>query len=235
MTITEKMPNHLSLRIVIVEDDVHLLQLLTKILAHLGHDVRGVVDGASMDAALAAGEADIVVLDLNLPGENGMSIAQRLRKTSDCGIIMTTGRGAVDDKVQGFNNGADIYLVKPVDPLELNAALVSLAKRLTTLRKPGWKLDAKRSILCTPNNIEVPLSAQKCILLNLLFDSPGEIIPRTTIYAAIGYPDDEYARQKLETMLTRLRNDVRGADPESELPVRARHNMGYAFLADTIE
>ena len=91
------------LRVIIVEDDEGLRAVLVKILSSLGHDVRGVGDGASLDAAITEYPADVVVLDLNLPGEDGVHIAQRLRKTNSCGIIMTTSRALVDQRLEGFS------------------------------------------------------------------------------------------------------------------------------------
>jgi len=223
-----------TLRILVVEDEAHLRNALIKIFHYFGHDARGVEDGSAMDAALAEQPADIIILDVNLPGEDGLRIAQRLRRTSACGIIMLTGRGQIDEKLDGYQSGADLYFVKPVDPVELHAAIVSLGRRLVPAELAAWQLDAKRSVLLTPRGIEVPLSAQKCTFLKLLFANPGDTVPRSEIYAVLGHADDEYARQRVETMITRLRSDVRSSDPESELPVRARHNLGYAFLADNV-
>ena len=225
----------LKLQVLIVEDDTALRNALIKIFQHFGHDVRGAEDGAAMDSLLAERAADIIILDVNLPGEeDGVQIARRLRRSSSCGIIMLTGRGQIVDKLDGYQSGADLYFVKPVDPVELHAAIVSLGRRLAPAKQAAWQLDAKRSVLLTPRGIEVPLSAQKCAFLKLLFTTPGDTVPRSEIYAALGHADDEYARQRVETMITRLRSDVRSSDPESELPVRARHNLGYAFLADNV-
>lgn len=226
--------SQLKLRVLIVEDDAALRNALIKIFQHFGQDVRGAEDGRAMDALQAEWRADIIILDVNLPGEDGLQIAQRLRRTSSCGIIMLTGRGQLVEKLDGYQSGADLYFVKPVDPVELHAAVVSLGRRLAPAEKAAWQLDAKRSVLLTPRGIEVPLSAQKCAFLKLLFARPGETVPRSEIYAELGHADDEYARQRVETMITRLRSDVRTSDPESELPVRARHNLGYALLADNV-
>ena len=220
------------LRVIIVEDDEGLRTVLVKILSRLGHDVRGVGDGVSLDAAMAEYPADVVVLDLNLPGEDGVHIAQRLRKTNSCGIIMTTSRALVDQRLEGFSSGADLYFVKPIEPMELHAALLNLGRRLIPAIST-WRFDPLHSVLMTPSNISINLTAQECIVIKLLFAAPGETVSRSEIFSALGHPDDEYGRKRLETLLSRLRSKAHSLDPGSELPIRARHSMGYAFLGDS--
>ncbi|MEI6306745.1 MAG: response regulator transcription factor, partial [Deltaproteobacteria bacterium] len=181
---------------------------------------------------------DVLILDLNLPGEDGVDIAQRLRRTCSCGIIMTTARGQVKERVSGFQSGADLYFVKPIDPIELHAALISLGRRISPplpIEKSAWHFEPQLSTMRTPRNISIQLTAQECIVMRLLFASPGETVLRSEIFSALGHPDDEYASKRLETLLSRFRSKVRVFDPESELPIRARHGMGYAFLADLHE
>jgi len=141
------------LRLIIVEDDEALRTVIAKVLSHLGHDVRTACDGAALDAALANYPADVVLLDLNLPGEDGVDIAQRLRRTNNCGIIMITARGMAKDRVSGFYSGADLYFVKPVDPMELHAAILNLGRRLAqslpTTTIP-WHFNPSSSTLRTP-------------------------------------------------------------------------------------
>ncbi|MBV5328257.1 MAG: response regulator transcription factor [Chlorobium sp.] len=223
------------LRIIIVEDQEELRTVLKAVLSRLGHDVRGAGDGAALDLALSEYPADVVVLDLNLPGEDGVSIALRLRQTNKCGIIMTTSRGLANERINGFENGADLYLVKPVDPMELHAALLNLGRRLRVVpdnEHATWSFDPQLSVMRTPLGISVNLTAQENIVMQLLLATPGETVLRPTIFSALGHFDDEYASKRIETLLSRLRSKVRVHDPNTELPIRARHGMGYAFLAD---
>ncbi len=219
-----------KLKILIIEDDEPLRTALEKILAHFGHDVRGAGDGSDMDSALADYAADVVLLDLNLPGEDGFQLTQRLRKTSSCGIIMLTGRGHLHDKLDGYKSGADFYLVKPIDPEELLAAITSLGRRIVP-STPAWRFDTVRSLLITSRNISIPLTYQQTLIIGLLTAKIGETVPRSDILSALGHLDDEYSRKRLETQLSRLRARVHAADPESELPIRARQSYGYSFLA----
>jgi DNA-binding response OmpR family regulator len=145
---------------------------------------------------------------------------------------MVTARGRIDERVLGHETGADLYFVKPVDIRELNAALINLARRLFTKPQLSWRFSALTSTLQTPNNIPVSLTAQECILMQRLLQSPGTNVSRRDIFTVLNQPDDLYADKRLEALVSRLRSKVKAADAESELPVRARHNLGYAFLAE---
>ncbi|HIJ82287.1 MAG TPA: response regulator transcription factor [Desulfuromonadales bacterium] len=186
-----------KLRVVIVEDERELRTVLIAILSRLDLDVRGAGDGGELDQALAERPADVVVLDLNLPGEDGVSIAQRLRRSSGCGIIMTTSRAQIADRVDGFEKGADLYFVKPIDPLELHAALISLGRRLkppVPSAKPVWHFDRQESIVRSPRGVVIHLTAQECIVLRLVFAVPGETVRRSEIFTALGHPDCQAAQ-----------------------------------------
>lgn len=225
-------PKDVDLHIVVVEDNQELREILVAGLGHFGFHVRGVADGTGLDQALCAAPADVVILDLGLPGEDGISIAQRLRDTCDCGIVMVTGRGQISERVVGREAGADLYFVKPVDISELRVALLNLAQRLPQPSRSAWRFTSLTSTLFTPSGIQVRLTAQECIVMQRLMQVPGTIIPRSEIFGALGQKDDIYADKRLEAMISRLRSKVRAMDPCNELPVRARHNLGYAFLSE---
>ena len=220
------------LRIIVVEDSEELRLLLVAGLSEFGHQVRGVDCGLALDAAMAEAPMDMVILDIGLPGEDGMSIAKRLRRTCKCGIVMVTSYGRVDDRVHSFGNGADLYFVKPVDLRELDAALRSLAHRVFGQPESAWRFNVKTSKLYNPKGNEIPLTAQELNFLRKLIETPGENVLRKEIFLALGQPNDHYADRRLETMVSRLRSKVRTADADYELPVHSRHNLGYAFLAE---
>lgn len=221
-----------SLNLIIVEDDNELRDILATGLALFGHTVRSAPDGPSLFRELEQKAADTVILDLGLPGEDGISIARRLRDSCSTGIVMVTARGKVDERVLGLDAGADLYFVKPIDIRELDAAIRSLSRRTHAAPRQSWWFEPQSSTLVTPGGRSVVLTANECILLRKLLELPGENVPRRDIFAALRQPDDLYADKRLETMISRLRSKVRAADPDSELPVRARHNLGYAFLAE---
>lgn len=223
-----------SLNIAVVEDEPRLRETMLMALASFGHRARGAADGTGLDLLLQEEAADIVLLDLGLPGEDGIAIAQRLRRRWRGGIVMVTARDHLDERILGMENGADLYFVKPVDFRELDAGLRSLARRLppaSDQAAAGWRFSAAASTLRTPAGVEIALTARECILLQLLFAEPGRNVSRATIFAALGDPNCHHADLRLERMISRLRAKVRKLDGSSALPVRARHNIGYVFLA----
>ncbi len=223
-------PYSAQLRVIVVEDDHELLDILVTGLRHFGHHALGVCDGAALDKVMAESPTDIVVLDLGLPGEDGIAIAKRLRNSCDCGIVMVTARGQIDQRVLGRETGADLYFVKPVHIQELNVAMINLAGRLGKKTQASWRLSAITSTLITPLGVEIPLTAQECILMQKLLESPGTTVSREEIFRMLHQPNDIYADKRLEALVSRLRGKVRSAEA-GKLPVHARHNLGYAFLA----
>ena len=223
-----------SLQLILVEDNLEFRDILAVGLRHCGHTVRDVANAGEMDAALQEYPADILILDLGLPGEDGIDIARRVRKQyrKELGIVMVTARGKIEEKVKGLDTGADLYFVKPVDILELDAALRSLQRRIRP-RQPGhWHFNVVTSTLTNPNNRSARLTAQECNLLRSLVRSPGRNVSRQEIFQALRQPDDQYGDKRLEALVSRLRRKMKSVDPDVELPIRARHNQGYAFLAD---
>jgi DNA-binding response OmpR family regulator len=206
-------------------------------LGSLGISVVGVADGVELDAYLESHKADILILDIGLPGEDGYSIAARLRRERPhIGIIMLSAREGTEDKVQGLDGGADLYFTKTVGIRELASALGSLHRRLSLGRPQAtpthWRLDALRSCLITPSGVEVELTFNELRFLRPLLEQPGAVIDRELLSLALDQVPDIYAMRRMETMLSRLRAKVQKASPEEPLPVRARHGQGYSFLSE---
>jgi DNA-binding response OmpR family regulator len=224
-----------EIRVVACEDQDLMRHFLVSGLARVGITCVGVGDGVMLDAHLRQHPTDIVILDIGLPGEDGYSIATRLRQERPLlGIIMLTARDQTHDRVLGLDCGADLYFAKPVDIRELASALGSLHRRLS-LSRPAllparWQLDARRSCLITPAGIEVPLTDNEHRFLTPLLEEPGAVVDRDVLFQALEQIPDIYAVRRMETMLSRLRTKVLKASPEEPLPVRARHGRGYAFL-----
>ncbi len=222
----------LRLRIVVVEDDSLQCDLLQQGLAHFGHEVRSASSGCELDTLLQQAPADIIILDLGLPGEDGIDIAARLRPHWRGGLVMITARGQTEDRILGRDMGADLYFVKPIDLRELASALQNLAVRLPPAGPTSWRLDESASQLITPQGISISLTAQECILLRLLLEKQGENVPRQVFFTSFAYPDTPSADSRLEGLVSRLRTKVRRADPRSPLPIQSRYNMGYIFLTN---
>jgi len=229
-----------DIRVVACEDQELMRQYLVSGLARVGITCVGVCDGLMLDAHLRQHSTDIVILDIGLPGEDGYSIATRLRQERPLlGIIMLTARDQTNDRVLGLDCGADLYFAKPVDIRELASALGSLHRRLSLSRPAAapafWRLDALRSCLITPAGTEVPLTDNEHRFLAPLLAEPGTVVDRDALFQALEQIPDVYAVRRMETMLSRLRTKVLKASPEEPLPVRARHGRGYAFLSSAEE
>ena len=222
--------------LLICEDEAELRAILVTGLAYFGIDARAVADGVALDAALQRQRPSVVVLDIGLPGENGLAIARRLSAPGNppLGIIMLTARGTLDDRLEGMQDGADVYFVKPVDLRELAGAIRNLHQRVRQATGPAqsaYSLDALHSTLGLPTGQHVSLTTTELRLLQLLALNPGEVVARSALLENLEQPQDLPAMQRLETQISRLRSKVRqvkGADP---LPIQASHGVGYAFRA----
>ncbi|HTH16682.1 MAG TPA: response regulator transcription factor [Magnetospirillum sp.] len=229
-------------QIIVVEDEASLRADLVEYLSACGHVVTGCADGVALDAAMARRPADIIILDVNLPGEDGFSIAKRLREQSEIGIIMLTARGVNVDRVVGLEIGADVYLVKPIELRELEAQIRTLARRLraqpVTAAPPparpetssGWVYDQVAWALLAPGGEQVKLTANERTFVNLLVERPGEPVSRSDIFRALGKREWDAGDRSVDSMVRRLR-----AKGESllgnPLPIEAVHGTGYAFTA----
>lgn len=229
-----------EIRVVACDDQPLMRTFILSGLSLFGIKAVGVGDGIELEAHLSNHKVDIVILDIGLPGEDGYSIATRLRQERPLlGIIMLTARDQTHDRVLGHDCGADLYFAKPVDIRELASALGSLHRRLSLVRLPKppacWRLDSLRSFLVTPSGVEVPLTDNEQRFLTPLLDQPGAVIDRDVLSQALDQIPDVYAMRRMETLLSRLRTKVLKVSPEEPLPVRARHGRGYAFLSSAEE
>ena len=220
-------------RVLACEDDPIFRRILERGLTLLGLPVAVVPDGPSLDEALPRLQPDIVLLDISLPGEDGLSIAARLREQRPhLGLVMLTSKGGLHDRLKGFSEGADLYFVKPVELPELAAALEALYRRMhpTPSLAGAWRLDGDRSYLSTPSGVQVPLTHNELLFLACLFEQSGRSVGRDDLMRALGNVPGPQADHRLETLLSRLRKKVADLAPGHPLPVRARHGNGYALL-----
>jgi DNA-binding response OmpR family regulator len=229
------------INVAVVEDDPDLCGSIQRYLSLVGMTVKGAGSGEELDALLADFTPDLLVLDVNLPGEDGFSIAARLRSRSKVGIVMLTARGQLDDRVLGLTAGADAYLVKPVQFRELEAVIHSLARRLreapmaekTDSREEpphAWSFDAASWSLITPNGHQVPLTNAEFRVLQTLTAEPGASVAREEIANALGKVVGGYDDRSIDAVMARLRRKVQTATGEN-LPIRAVRSVGYVFAA----
>ena len=240
-------------RILVVDDDPALRDLLSDYLTANGFVVDAVNDGVEMLARLAQSMPDAIVLDLMLPGEDGLSLARGLRKTSDVPILMLSARGEEIDRVVGLEVGADDYLAKPFSPRELLARLRALLRRArapcpanTSLAEapaaslaPGtgrpdhlhsfgpFTLDTDAWRLLR-DGVEVAVSSGDIALLRIFVEHPNRVLSRDAIVERLkGYERDAFDRS-IDVRVTRLRLKIE-VDPAHPAFIRTVRGEGYLF------
>ena len=226
-----------SPRLLIVDDDPQIRELLGQYLQGFAMQCDGVGDGQAMQAALAAAHYDLIILDLMLPGEDGLSLCRQLRQRSDTPVIMLTARGEATDRVVGLELGADDYVVKPFDPRELVARIHSILRRSgrvqpTTasddIRFDGWTLSRLKRQLTTPQQLLVPLSNAEFRLLLTFLERPQHILSREQLLdAARGRSFDAFDRS-IDLLVSRLRQKL-GDDPRAPRLLKTVRGEGYLF------
>lgn len=229
-------------RVIIVEDDSDLRDTLLKWLNLYGIETTAVGSGMEFYQSLAAGSYDVAILDVGLPDGDGFAIAEFVRRNTAMGIIMLTARGRTEDRVQGFEAGADVYLVKPVDCREIVAAVSNLSKRITTATAaPGaaasngkeqdiWVLDRTQWRLRAPDGSSIPLTAKEMRLVECLVTAAGDPVVRGDLMAALDYLDGDQANRNLDALVRRLRRKAEGSFGNG-LPIKTIHSVGYLFSA----
>lgn len=218
--------------IYLVDDDEDFREEIVFGLATFGLNVRGVESAAALYRAYAAKPSKIVILDIGLDGEDGLSIASHLRASGDVGIIMATGRGSVEDRIGGLRNGADAYLVKPVDVRELAATVEAVGARLATgsmpLRpSPDWDLVEGGWVLMDAAGHRLRLTTAEKRLLGRLFNARGEIVERQALVEALGEDVYDFNYSHLDTIVSRLRKRAKKAN--MTLPLHAVRGVGFTF------
>lgn len=223
-------------RVLIVEDDEDLRSELADFLGSCDYDVTSVGSVVAAEHALIQG-FDLLVLDINLPDGNGMELCRRIRPYVRAGIVMCTGRSEREMRIASLLDGADAYLVKPVDPYELDATLVSLLRRSSsnrgTLLAPAplpaqWRLDCVRQTLTGPRSQAIKLSPSESRLLCEVLRAPSHQLSRAALLSGLetdGFPMDS---RRLETMISRLRGKVL-EKMGAPLPLDSVYGKGYTF------
>jgi two-component system OmpR family response regulator len=208
-------------RILIVDDDPEIRRLLVDYLAKNGFEAVPARDGREMAQQLARHAIDLVVLDLNLPDADGLTLCRDLRARSDLPVLMLTARGEEADRIVGIEMGADDYLVKPFSPRELVARIKAVLRRTRALPPnlraeaqrclvfAGWQLDTATRMLTAPDGVAVPLSGGEYRLLRLLLDHPNRVLNRDQLTELIhGRAAEPYDRA-IDVQVSRLRQRLR--------------------------
>jgi len=226
-------------KIIVVDDDPELLALLRRFLTGHGHQVQAVSDGRALDQALQRGPVDVVVLDLMMPGEDGLAICRRLRAAGDyTPILMLTARGDPIDRILGLEMGADDYLAKPFEPRELLARITAIRRRIehsriqrdSTIEFGPYCLNLSAMTL-TCDGANLSLSSREFALLAALAQSIGRPLSRAQLIDRALGRDAEVTDRAIDVQVGRLRRAM-GDDPTDPKWVRTIWGIGYALAGD---
>jgi len=227
-----------NLKILVIEDHDVLREVVVETLTNQGHRVVGAESAEAVESLIMIDDYDIIVLDLQLPGENGLSFAPRLRRAKpDIGIVMMTARGLTQDKCAGYESGADIYLTKPVQPEELCAAISAVGRRVrgaTQSSRPC--LDMRRMVLTDTDGLEIPLSSQESHMLSALMLAPGQRLENWQLMELLGKSLEDYTKAALELHIVRLRKklgQIGGASAGSP-SIQAIRGWGYQLCIQLV-
>jgi len=230
--------------VLIVDDDPSIRQMLAEYLGSHGFRTAEAGDGAAMRVAIEQELPDVVLLDLRLPREDGLSLARFLRERYDVGIIMVTAAGEVIDRVVGLEVGADDYVTKPFDPRELLARLKSVMRRSQARPAvaPGdapvqprtvpfgrCQLDLAAHQLFAADGGEIPITSMEFDLLKVFVEHPGKALSRDRILTLTRNREWEPFDRSIDIRIARLRRKVE-ADGENPQVIRTVRGVGYMYV-----
>jgi two-component system OmpR family response regulator len=234
-------PDH----ILIVDDDPEIRQLLSTYLAEAGYRTSVAAEGREMRRRLDEQPVDLVVLDLMLPGEDGLSLCRNLRARSNIPVIMLTARGTLVDRIVGLEMGADDYLPKPFDPRELLARIKVVLRRTQSfperakvdeasrLRFAGWRLDTATRQLRSPAGLVISLGNSDYRLLRLLLQHPNRALSRDFLLNHVYDREREPFDRSIDVCVSRVRQHL-GDDPRNPTLIRTVRNEGYMLTVDDV-
>lgn len=218
--------------ILIVEDNYALRESLADYLQGEGFRMRCVDDGEELNTELAKRACDVLVLDLNLPNEDGISIAKRIRNAyPKMGIIILTARIQGVDRTQSYESGADVYLTKPVAPLELKTVLENLGRRIERIEvRSEWVFHPKTFCLTSPNGDAIKFTAsENAIFLELAV--AGGVLPLYRLIQRFGEIDssEELNKVRFEKIISRIRAKLKPFSSE-EITIQSIYKQGYQLM-----
>lgn len=221
--------------LLVVDDDPELRELTQAYLEQQGFTVACVESGEAMDAYLEKSSADLIILDLMLPGEHGLSIAQRLKKHSSIPIIIVSAQGEDVDRIVGLEVGADDYLAKPFNPRELLARVRAVLRRsqpptataVAAVEFGEFALDQNAHRL-SKNGDTVPLTSGEFDLLSILVSHPNKVLDRDRILDLLTGAERSPFDRSIDVRVTRLRAKIE-PDPANPVYIRTIWGKGYMF------
>ncbi len=232
------------LHLAVVDDEVDITLLLANYLHTHGYRVTQLHSGRALMAVMAADPPALVLLDLGLPGEDGLSIARQLREHWRCGLVIVTGRGDAVDKIVGLEIGADDYVTKPFDLRELLARVKAVLRRVahhddvsaagsastrSGLAFAGWTLDTAARRLVNPAGEEVAITAGEFDLLRTFAQHPGRVLSRDFLLEHTRGRAAAPFDRTIDVQVGRLRKKLE-ADAEKPQIIKSVRGAGYIFI-----
>ena len=231
-------------RVVVVDDESEIRAIVSEYLARHGFSVRTADGGPALRALLAEAPADIVLLDIAMPGEDGLSLARHLREQGGVGIIMLTAAGESVDRIVGLEVGADDYITKPFDLREVLARVRSLARRLSAPAPAGEAqaklrpdevrlgrrvLDLTSRRLRDQDGTEIPLTAMEFDLLQAFATRPNRVLSRDQLLDLAHGRDPEPFDRSIDIRIARIRRKIED-DPAKPSVIKTIRGVGYMFV-----
>ena len=228
--------------ILIVDDDAETRSLLREYLQKQGYRVTAAADGKAMRTALQGALPDLIVLDLMLPGEDGLQLCRDLRARSNLPVIMLTARGEDTERIIGLEMGADDYLAKPFNPRELLARIKSVLRRARSLpgnlepeatkvfRFAGWSLEVATRDLTAADGLVVPLSGGEFKLLKIFLAHPNRVLTRDQLIELMKPRDAGPFDRAIDVQVSRLRQRLRDDAREPRI-IKTVRGEGYVLAA----
>lgn len=230
--------------VAIIDDDADLRRSVAELLSENGFTAIPLPDSASFLALGPRPAVDLALIDLRLRGENGLTLAIRIRETLDIPVVMLTGRGDEMDKIIGLETGADDYMMKPFNPRELIARLRAVLRRAghpsirpadrsqsRVLAFGRLRLDQTRRELLDEDGSEIALTNAEYRLLDYFLRNPGRIVPRTELLTELGNDLSQYMDRTIDVLILRLRRKIE-AVPSKPIHLQTRRGQGYIFVIE---
>ena len=232
------------IHIAVLDDEAEITRLLANYLQAQGFRVSQIHDGRSLLRLMADDPAQLVLLDLGLPGEDGFSIARRLRERWRCGLVIVTGRGDAVDKVVGLEIGADDYVTKPFDLRELLARVKAVLRRThgdaeavstgpaarLKHRFAGWELDVAARRLLDPERREVALTSGEFDLLSTFVDHAGRVLSRDFLLEQTRGREAAPFDRTIDVQVGRLRKKLENDSDDPQI-IKSVRGAGYILVA----
>jgi len=226
--------------ILVVDDDAEIRTLLGTYLQKNGYRASVAADGQAMWAALAKSAVDLIVLDVMMPGDDGLTLCRKLRADSDTPVIMLTARGEETDRIVGLEIGADDYLAKPFSPRELLARIKSVLRRYRSLPRnlradesreiefAGWRLDPVKRHLVSPAGVLTSLSGAEYQLLKVFLSHPNHVLTRDQLMLLSKGHEADPLDRSIDINVSRLRHRL-GDDPADPAIIKTVRGEGYVL------